>query len=130
MLQHRERLRDANYAATHSLRKPEKPPPKARYHGLDGSRLSLNSKALQVLSTGPAGGTRYWRAMSRPVIPTSSLLKTTSVPKAVPVQRWHQVQWQIVMRDGSAVVLNRTAPHTHPPVRSSIAVFASAISSS
>jgi hypothetical protein len=37
------------------------------------------------------------------------------VPKAVPVRRWHQVQWQIVTRDGSPVVLKRTAPHMHPP---------------
>src|SRR3990167_3116511 len=60
--------------------------------------------------------------MLGPAISTSSLLNTTSVPKAVPVRRWHQVQWQIVMRAGSAVVLNRTAPQTQPPVLCSVMV--------
>jgi hypothetical protein len=45
-----------------------------------------------------------------------SLLNTTSAPKAVPVLRWHHVQWQIVTRSGSPVALNRTEPHTQPPV--------------
>ena len=41
----------------------------------------------------------------------------TSMPNADPVLRWHQVQWQMVMRSGSPFATKLTAPHIHLPAR-------------
>jgi hypothetical protein len=35
--------------------------------------------------------------------------------KAVPVSRWHQMQWQQCTINGVASMRNRTAPQVHPP---------------
>jgi hypothetical protein len=38
-----------------------------------------------------------------------------STPKAVPVLRWHHLQWQMVTHSGTPMALNRTALQTHRP---------------
>jgi hypothetical protein len=51
-----------------------------------------------------------------PLTVSDSFGTPASHAKALPLVFWQSVQWQIPANSGSADVLYRTAPHTHPPL--------------
>src|SRR3546814_10882970 len=52
-----------------------------------------------------------------------SLTGTVTVSeKALPVIRWHPLQWQAPVSIGGALMRKRSAPHRHPPSRGSVGI--------